>query len=105
MIDYYHEFKNDFCEAANMCERLLSLATQTGNIRRHGQGLDSLAWLNRRLGRYSIVQMDAHESQKLFRVFGDLHGEAGAAYTEAVCWSELGHYKQSLSEHQSTKSS
>ncbi|KAJ7796313.1 hypothetical protein B0H14DRAFT_2620068 [Mycena olivaceomarginata] len=41
--------------------------------------------------------MDAYESQKLFRVSGDFHGEADAARKEAVCWKELGHYEKSLS--------
>ncbi|KAJ7339230.1 hypothetical protein DFH08DRAFT_812619 [Mycena albidolilacea] len=97
MSAYYEEVKNDLVGAVNMYKRLISLATQTGNTRRHSQGLDGLAWINFELGAYSEAQMDAHESQKLFRVSGDLHGEADAACTEAVCWKNLGHYKQSLS--------
>ncbi|KAJ7896686.1 hypothetical protein B0H14DRAFT_3124887 [Mycena olivaceomarginata] len=97
MTDYYQVAKNDLGRAANMCKKLISLATQTGNIRRHGQGLHLLTWLNLYLGKYSAAQMDAHESQKLSRVSGDLYEEANAVRTEAMCWKELGHYKKSLS--------
>ncbi|KAJ7339234.1 hypothetical protein DFH08DRAFT_1014142 [Mycena albidolilacea] len=79
MTDYYQVVKTD-----------LGLAT---NI----QGLDRLAWINVKLGAYSVAQLDGCESQKLFRLSGDLNGEANAARTEAVCWKELGYYKQSLS--------
>ncbi|KAJ7865310.1 hypothetical protein B0H14DRAFT_3599909 [Mycena olivaceomarginata] len=97
MADYYQVVKNDLGRAADMCKKIISLATQTGNIRRHSQGLLTLAWINSRLGAYSVAQTDAHECQKLARVSGDLYREANAAYTEAVCWKELGRYKQSLS--------
>jgi tetratricopeptide (TPR) repeat protein len=97
MTDYYLEGKNDVGGATNMCKKLISLATQTENSKRHGQGLCLVAWLNIRLGKYSVAQIDACEFQKLARVSGDLYGEAHAICTEAVCWQELGHYKQSLS--------
>jgi tetratricopeptide (TPR) repeat protein len=97
MTDYYQEVKIDIGQAVNTCKKLISLATQTGNISRHSQGLGRLAWINLELGVYSVAQMDAHESQKLFRVSGDLYGEATAVRTEAICWKVLGHYKKSLS--------
>jgi tetratricopeptide (TPR) repeat protein len=97
MTGHYRDIKNDLVGAVNMCKRLISLATQTGNIRRHSQGLGRLAFFNLELGAYSVAQMGAHESQKLCRVSGDLLGEADAARTEAMCWNELGHYKQTLS--------
>ncbi|KAJ7681536.1 hypothetical protein B0H14DRAFT_3678208 [Mycena olivaceomarginata] len=97
MTTYYYNVKNDCVGAVNMCKRLISVATKTGNTRRHGHGLRKLAWINMRLGIYSVAQMDACESQKLSRVSGDLYGEAEAVHTEAFCWKELGHYKQSLS--------
>src|SRR4051812_28140600 len=97
MIEYYHSIGNDLIGAANMSKTLISLANQTGNIKRHSQGLARLAWTNFRLGEYSVAQMDAHESQKLSRVSGNLHGEASVVCVEAHCWKELGHYKQSLS--------
>ncbi|KAJ7804999.1 hypothetical protein B0H14DRAFT_3773064 [Mycena olivaceomarginata] len=97
MSGYYFNAKNDLVGAVNICKTVISLATQTGNIRRHGQGVARLAWINLGVGAYSVAQMNAHESQKLFRVSGDLHGEADAICTEAFCWKELGHYKQSLS--------
>ncbi|KAJ7885321.1 hypothetical protein B0H14DRAFT_3128188 [Mycena olivaceomarginata] len=77
----------------------ISLATQTGNIRRHSQGLINLSWINLVLGAYSVAQMDARECQKLSRVSGYLVEEATAVSIEAQCWKELGHYKQSLSSN------
>ncbi|KAJ7896649.1 hypothetical protein B0H14DRAFT_450539 [Mycena olivaceomarginata] len=97
MSSCYKEVKNDFGGAANMCKKLISFASQTGNIRRHSEGLRQLARINLELGACSEAQMDAHESQKLSRVSGDLYGEANALDTEAVCWKELGHYKKSIS--------
>ncbi|KAJ7812446.1 hypothetical protein B0H14DRAFT_3752483 [Mycena olivaceomarginata] len=35
-------------------------------------------------------------SRKLARVSGDLYTEAQIVHTQAICWNELGHYKQSL---------
>ncbi|KAJ7697563.1 hypothetical protein B0H14DRAFT_3174402 [Mycena olivaceomarginata] len=97
MAGYYQAVEHDVVGAVNMYKRLISLATETGNIRRHSHGLDRLAWINLELGAYSVAQMSADESQRLCRVSGDLLGEAVAARTEAMCWKELGHYKQALS--------
>ncbi|KAJ7900648.1 hypothetical protein B0H14DRAFT_3752927 [Mycena olivaceomarginata] len=97
MASYYQAVKNNLGGAANMCKKLISLATQTGNIRAHSQGSGLLAWISIQLGTYSVAQMDARESQKLSRISGDLFGEANAVCTEAICWKELGHYKKSLS--------
>jgi hypothetical protein len=97
MIQYHQLVKNDLGLASNMCKKLISLATQTGNINRHSQGLGTLAWINLELGAYSVVQMDACEWQKLSRSSGDLYEEANAVRTEAICWKELGHYKKSIS--------
>ncbi|KAJ7824244.1 hypothetical protein B0H14DRAFT_1303232 [Mycena olivaceomarginata] len=97
MTDYYQMVKNDFGGAANMCKKLISLATQTGNIRRHSQGLGMLAWNNLRLGEYSVAKVNAHESQKLAMVCGDLYEEADAVRMKATYWEMVGHYKQSLS--------
>ncbi|KAJ7857982.1 hypothetical protein B0H14DRAFT_2578149 [Mycena olivaceomarginata] len=96
MTEYYLDIKNDFGGAANMCNKLISLATQTGNTRGHCRGLLKLAIINIHLGTYSVAQMNAHKSQKLSRVSGNLWGEAHAFHMEAICWKELGHYKQSL---------
>ncbi|KAJ7798063.1 P-loop containing nucleoside triphosphate hydrolase protein, partial [Mycena olivaceomarginata] len=97
MSEYYLEVKNDFGGAANMCKELISFASQTGDSSRHISGLCRLAWINLCLGKYSAARMDAHEGQKLSRGSGYLHGEAHALRIEAICWKELGHYKQSLS--------
>ncbi|KAJ7665491.1 hypothetical protein B0H14DRAFT_3696467 [Mycena olivaceomarginata] len=97
MSNYYEAVGNDLDGTANMCKKLISLATQTGNTKRHSQGLSKLAWINIQLGAYSVAQRDACESQKLSRVLGDLYGEADAVHIQAMCWKELGHYKQSLS--------
>ncbi|KAJ7318392.1 P-loop containing nucleoside triphosphate hydrolase protein, partial [Mycena albidolilacea] len=97
MSGYYHNIKNDLVGAVSMCKRLISLAIQTGNTRRYSHGLSKLAWINIQLGTYSEAQMDACKSQKLSRVSGDLYGEADAVHIQALCWKELGHYKQSLS--------
>jgi tetratricopeptide (TPR) repeat protein len=97
MTNYYRESTNDLGQAANMCKKLISLATQTGNSRRHSQGLSELAAINIQLGIYSVAQMNARECQKLSRLSGYLYGEATAVHMEAQCWRDLGHYKQSLS--------
>ncbi|KAJ7359452.1 hypothetical protein DFH08DRAFT_801258 [Mycena albidolilacea] len=80
-----------------MCKKSISLAILTGNNKRHSQALDQLAWINTWLGRYPIAQMYAYEAQKLGRVSGNLYAEAQAVHTQAVCWKDLGDYKQSLS--------
>ncbi|KAJ7831207.1 P-loop containing nucleoside triphosphate hydrolase protein, partial [Mycena olivaceomarginata] len=46
MTYYYQEVKNDLGGAANICKKLISLATQTDNSRRHSHGLHQLAWIN-----------------------------------------------------------
>ncbi|KAJ7867187.1 hypothetical protein B0H14DRAFT_3132919 [Mycena olivaceomarginata] len=69
MSSYYQAVKNDLGQAANMCKKLISLATQTGNIRRHSHGLTELAQINHWLGAYSVAQIDAHESQKSVKGF------------------------------------
>ncbi|KAJ7687894.1 hypothetical protein B0H14DRAFT_887541 [Mycena olivaceomarginata] len=97
MASYYGHAKNDLGEATNMCKKLISLATRTGNIRRHMSGLYQLAWISIRLGTYSVAQMYACECQKLSSVSGDLYGEAEAVHLEAICWKELGDFKKSLS--------
>ncbi|KAJ7894440.1 hypothetical protein B0H14DRAFT_771315, partial [Mycena olivaceomarginata] len=97
MTYYYQEVKNDLGGAANMCTKLISLATQTDNSRRHSHGLHQLAWINISLGKYSKAQMCAYKAQKLARASGNLYGEALALCAEAFCWKELGHYKPSFS--------
>ncbi|KAJ7837654.1 hypothetical protein B0H14DRAFT_1094003 [Mycena olivaceomarginata] len=97
MAYYYHEVKNEPVRVVEMCKKSISLASQTGNIRRHGQGLRVLAWIHIWQGEYSIARMYAYEAQKLARVSGDLYTEAQAVRAQAHCWQELGHYKQSLS--------
>jgi tetratricopeptide (TPR) repeat protein len=97
MTYYYQEVKNDLGGAANMCTKLISLATQTDNSRRHSHGLRQLAWINISLGKYSKAQMCAYKAQKLARASGNLYGEALALCAEAFCWKELGHYKPSFS--------
>ncbi|KAJ7797394.1 hypothetical protein B0H14DRAFT_3157506 [Mycena olivaceomarginata] len=97
MAGYYTHVKNDLGEATNMCKKLISLASRTGNIRRHKWGLFALAWISIRLGTYSVAQMYAYECQKLSSVSGYLYGEAEAAHLEAICWKELGDFKKSLS--------
>ncbi|KAJ7350877.1 hypothetical protein DFH08DRAFT_806856 [Mycena albidolilacea] len=97
MAFYYRNFENDLVEAENMCKKSISLAIPTGNSKRHSNALDQLAWINLQLGKYSVAQMYAYESQKLARVSGDLYTEAEAVCTQALCWQILGHYKKSLS--------
>ncbi|KAJ7812823.1 P-loop containing nucleoside triphosphate hydrolase protein [Mycena olivaceomarginata] len=52
MSDYYRQVKNDLGQATNMCKKMISLATETGNSKRHSHGLSELAWINIRLGTY-----------------------------------------------------
>ncbi|KAJ7806222.1 hypothetical protein B0H14DRAFT_1575413 [Mycena olivaceomarginata] len=97
MAYYCQAFKSDLVEATNMCKKSISLAIKTGNIKRHRQALDLLAWIETGLGKYFVAQKYAYEAQMLARVSGDLYAEARAVRTQALCWNLLGYYKQSLS--------
>jgi tetratricopeptide (TPR) repeat protein len=97
MAYYYQEVKSDYVGAIDMCQKIILLASQTGNRRRHSQALRQLAWIHVRLGKCRVAQIYAYEAQKLARVSGVLYEEAEAVRTQALCWEELGHYKQSLS--------
>ncbi|KAJ7321301.1 hypothetical protein DFH08DRAFT_818670 [Mycena albidolilacea] len=57
MVGYYGHFETDLVEAANMCEKSISLAILAGNSKRHSQALDQLAWINIQLGKYSAAQI------------------------------------------------
>jgi tetratricopeptide (TPR) repeat protein len=93
---YYSEVKDDLPEAANMCNRAISLGISSGYITGQVQALRFLAWIEFLCGEHFKVQLYAQQSQRLARASGDLHGEAGAARMEAIFWHKLGHYKQSL---------
>ncbi|KAJ7804566.1 hypothetical protein B0H14DRAFT_3153853, partial [Mycena olivaceomarginata] len=94
---YYYEFKPDLVEATNMCQRAISLSTSTGHIKHHSQALRLFASFGFRHAEYLTAGLYARQSQGLARLAGDLYGAASAARMEAICWQELGHYRESLS--------
>ncbi|KAJ7310791.1 hypothetical protein DFH08DRAFT_756995, partial [Mycena albidolilacea] len=93
---YYAAHGLHFSSAKEFCHSAISLATASGNTRRHSQGLQQLAWLEWILGDYSSSQAHACQVQRLARISTDLYMEALALHMEAMSWSQLGNYKQSI---------
>ncbi|KAJ6612898.1 hypothetical protein B0H10DRAFT_1952012 [Mycena sp. CBHHK59/15] len=56
-----------------------------------------LAWCKWYLGDHRAAQGHAYESQRLAKISSDLFTEAKALHVEAVCWTSLGNYQQSIS--------
>jgi tetratricopeptide (TPR) repeat protein len=81
----------DFCHLA------ISLATSSGNTKRHSQALRLLALVHRQQSDYLSVRLHACEAQRLARISADLYGEAQALYVEAHAWIDFGNYKESIS--------
>jgi hypothetical protein len=80
-----------------MCKRSISLAVATGTLKAHSRALRVFASLTYFYGENSMAQLYAHESRRLARISGELYVEAQAARIEAMCWDDLGRYKESLS--------
>ncbi|KAJ7624275.1 hypothetical protein DFH06DRAFT_1104487 [Mycena polygramma] len=89
--------KLDLPAALNYSQIVLSLASSTGNTKRHSQALNRMAWINWLMGSYSAAEASAKESQRLAQISADLYREAYALHIEAVCCRSLGDYSQSLS--------
>jgi hypothetical protein len=51
-------------------ETAISLATSTGNLKMHSQGLENLAWIKWKLGNYADAQVHAYNAQTLARMSG-----------------------------------
>jgi tetratricopeptide (TPR) repeat protein len=81
----------DFCHLA------ILLATTSGNTKRHSQALSLLARIHWQLGDYLAVRLHACEAQRLARISANSYGEARVLWIEAVAWTSLGNYKQSIS--------
>ncbi|KAJ7648978.1 hypothetical protein DFH06DRAFT_1300232, partial [Mycena polygramma] len=96
-LAFIYRDKRDFSTALNFTQLAISLATSSGNTKKHSQALRSMAWTNFRLGNYAATQAYAKESQRLARISGDLWGEASGLCIEVPYWLSLGHYNQSLS--------
>ncbi|KAJ7906243.1 hypothetical protein B0H13DRAFT_2506841 [Mycena leptocephala] len=101
---FYHSVANHYLKhnqrlsiAMDLCHKTISLATSSGNTKRHSQALHQLAWIHWSLGDYLAGQDHAQEAQRLARISADLFAEANALCIEAVAWTKLGNYKQSIS--------
>jgi tetratricopeptide (TPR) repeat protein len=75
----------------------ISLATTSGNTKRHSQALLRLAITHLQLGNYLPARLHGCEAQRLAKMSADLYNEARALCTEAMAWTQLGNYKQSIS--------
>jgi tetratricopeptide (TPR) repeat protein len=56
-----------------------------------------LAFSQYQLGNYLPARLHACEAKRLARISGDLYIEAGAHRMEAMVWTRLGNYKESIS--------
>ncbi|KAJ7321265.1 hypothetical protein DFH08DRAFT_1033821 [Mycena albidolilacea] len=86
-----------FSKAMDFCCLAITLATSSGNTKRHSQALHILASIHCRLGDYSSSQTHASQAQRLARISADLYNEALALHIEAMAWTQLGNYKQGIS--------
>jgi tetratricopeptide (TPR) repeat protein len=75
----------------------ISLATSSGKTKRHCKALLQLARIHWQLGNYLPARLHACEAQRIARVSANLYNEAQALRIEAVAWTTLGNYKQSIS--------
>jgi tetratricopeptide (TPR) repeat protein len=81
----------DFCRLA------ISLATASSNTKRHSQALLQLAGIHLHLGNYLLARIHGCETQRLARGSANLYNEARAICIEAMAWTRLGNYKESIS--------
>jgi tetratricopeptide (TPR) repeat protein len=75
----------------------ISLATSSGNTKRHSKVLLLLALAHWQLGDCLTARLHACEAQRLAGISGNLYDEARALCIEALAWTHLGNYKQSMS--------
>jgi tetratricopeptide (TPR) repeat protein len=78
------------------CHLSISLATTSGNTKRHSIALFFLAQNHWRIGDYLAARLHACEAQRLARISADLYLEARAIHQEALAWTQLGNYKESI---------
>lgn len=95
-LAYYHLDCQDPAAAIKSCQLGLRLSISTGNIKGQCNALLRLSWCKCNVGDYLAAQGYAYESRRLARISGDLTREARALSTQAVCLTELGHFKESL---------
>ncbi|KAJ7907815.1 hypothetical protein B0H13DRAFT_1879265 [Mycena leptocephala] len=93
----FYEAKGNASSATKFCGAAISLASSTGNTKRHSQGLYTLAWVVWDLGDYSAAQVHAIEAQRLAIISADLYSEALALDIEASCSYSLGNYIKAMS--------
>jgi tetratricopeptide (TPR) repeat protein len=83
--------------AMDFCHQAILLATSSGNTKRHSQALLQLAKIDWQLGNYLPARLHACEAQRLARISANLYDEARALRMEAIAWTQLGNYKESIS--------
>ncbi|KAJ7875978.1 hypothetical protein B0H13DRAFT_2549340 [Mycena leptocephala] len=97
VLAYYYVDHEDLPAAINICQTELSLAISMQNTGKQCLALCHLAWCKWYLGDHRAAQGHAYESQRLAKISSDLFIEAKALHVEAVCWTSLGNYQQSIS--------
>ncbi|KAJ7442413.1 hypothetical protein FB451DRAFT_1440110 [Mycena latifolia] len=91
----YHRSHGNFSTAINFLQTGLSFTLE--NKKGKAEIMDSLGWIEFRMGDYHAAKMHAHEAWKLFKMAPSLIGEVKALDLEARCWYALGHYKHAMS--------
>ncbi|KAJ7482611.1 hypothetical protein FB451DRAFT_1442075 [Mycena latifolia] len=96
LAEYYCAATHDIPRAISLAQNGLSLSISTGNTKRQGEILTTLAVIKWRTGDYLASQEHASESRRLARISGNLFAEAHALRIESLCWFTLGSYNQSI---------
>ncbi|KAJ7026084.1 hypothetical protein C8F04DRAFT_1045957 [Mycena alexandri] len=94
---YYLAQLNGSSAAMHFANTAVSLATSSGNTKGHSQGLSQLAFNHWQQGDYPASQAQACKAQRLASISAELSTEAHALRIEAMAWTQLGDYKQSIS--------
>lgn len=73
------------------------MSKSNGDINKQSLALASLADLKYRSGDYLGSQMQARQAQKLAKLAANVHNEARASRTEAVCCISIGNFRDCIS--------
>ncbi|KAJ7039004.1 P-loop containing nucleoside triphosphate hydrolase protein, partial [Mycena alexandri] len=89
---YYFHRSNDTLTAMKHCQYALHLAQSTGNTREQSYALYRLSHMSFTIGDYTAGIGYAHDEQRVARMSGNMHAEAGGLCNEALCLQALGDY-------------
>ncbi|KAJ7462965.1 hypothetical protein FB451DRAFT_1495053 [Mycena latifolia] len=96
LAEYYCATTYNIPRAISLAQNGLSLSISTGNTKRQGDILTTLAMIKWRTGDYLASREHASESRRLARISGNLFAEAHALRIESLCWYTLGSYNESI---------